>query len=154
MLGALATFWVDTGDATDRLTLNPHAIIGVPQVASNDNRNMIVHSDAEQFPYARTTLAVHLIRWLSLLMGVGTVYAVYRITLLLTRREAAALLAAAFTAFNPMFAFLSAAVNNDNLVMLLATLSVWQLLRIWQMSVMTRRVVLLGILVGLPVSRS
>jgi hypothetical protein len=149
MLAALATAWLDTGDSADRLRHNPHAIIGLPDYASNDNRNMIVHTPAEFFPYERTTLAVHFIRWLSMLMGIGTIFATYKIALRITGREATSLLAAALVAFNPMFAFLSAAVNNDNLVILLSTISLWQMLRIWQDGIKARRVLLLGVLVGL-----
>ncbi|MCA1554873.1 MAG: glycosyltransferase family 39 protein, partial [Chloroflexi bacterium] len=149
ILMALATFGIDTSDADERLTRNPHAIVGVPAHGTNDNRNMLVHSSAEAFPYTRTTLAVHVMRWLSLLMGAATVFAVHRLTWRIARREAAALFAAALVAFNPMFAFLSVAVNNDNLVILLCTVAAWQMLRVWQDGITTRRVLVLGALLGL-----
>ncbi|MCS7002467.1 MAG: hypothetical protein NZ518_06430, partial [Dehalococcoidia bacterium] len=73
-------------------------------------------------------LAVMVIRGLSLLMGATSVWLVYRLT-----REAVPdqppvwWLAAALVAFNPMFLFISAAVNNDNLITLTALASVWWL---------------------------
>jgi 4-amino-4-deoxy-L-arabinose transferase-like glycosyltransferase len=151
ILGAAASAWIDTGDVGERLRLNPHAIVGVPAYGSNDNRNMIVHSEVEQFPYQRTTLAVHLLRWLSLLMGAATVFATYRLALRVAGGTVVALLSAAIVGFNPMFLFLSAAVNNDNLVILLSTLSIWQMVRIWQDGAAARKLLLLGVLVGLAV---
>jgi 4-amino-4-deoxy-L-arabinose transferase-like glycosyltransferase len=149
MLMALATFWIDTRDFETRHVVNPHAIVGIPAHHSNDNRNMLVHTAAENFPYRGATLAVHLIRWLSMLMGAGTVYAVYRLASRIIQRDDVALLAAALVAFNPMFVFISAAVNNDNLITLLATLSLWQLTRIWQDGLTYRRVVVFSSLVGM-----
>ncbi|MBI5876673.1 MAG: glycosyltransferase family 39 protein [Chloroflexi bacterium] len=149
MLAALLTFWVDTGDAAERLTVNPHAIIGVPAYGSSDNRNMMVHTAAEAFPYSRTALAVHLIRWLSLAMATVTVWAVYRLARRIAPSEPVALLAAAFVAFNPMIGFLAGAVNNDNLVILLSTLALWQMVRLWQDGLTRRGVLLLGVVLGL-----
>mgnify|MGYP005870640771 FL=1 len=48
---------------------------------------------------------------------------------LFPRRPWLALLGAALAAFSPMFLFISGSVNNDNLVVTLATLSLWLLLR-------------------------
>lgn len=128
-LSALITSWIDTNDLPERLWRNPHATIGVP--LETDNKNMIMHTEAERFPYERTILAVHIIRLLSVLMGAGTVLLTY-----LIGREAfpnhpsIAIGAAILTAFNPMFLFISGAVNNDNLVILLASLSLWLMIRL------------------------
>ena len=78
-----------------------------------------------------TALAIHLIRFLSVLMGAGTVYLGYRLLLeIWPERWGLALAAAALTAFNPMFLFISGAVNNDNLAMLLCALGIWLLVRL------------------------
>ncbi|MBI1801874.1 MAG: phospholipid carrier-dependent glycosyltransferase, partial [Chloroflexi bacterium] len=151
LIGALATFWLDTRDFGERYRVNPHAILGIPEYASNDNRNMLVHTGAENFPYRGATLAVHVIRWLSILMGAATVYLTYRLALLITASEWTALLSALLVAFNPMFGFLSGAVNNDNLVILLATLALVQMTVLWQRELTRRRVALLGVTMGLAV---
>ncbi|HJW83181.1 MAG TPA: phospholipid carrier-dependent glycosyltransferase [Anaerolineae bacterium] len=114
--------WIDTSDMADRLRYNPHAQPGDPSVWAN--KNLIVHSVAEAFPWRGTTLAVHLIRLISVAMGALTV----ALTGLLVRTIAPARLdlargAMAIVAFNPMFLFVSATVNNDNLVNLLSTLA-------------------------------
>lgn len=121
-LGAAATFWIDTSDLPELRRLNPHADIGV--VVPDGNANMVVHSARrEAFPWSGAALAMHLVRFLSALMGFGTVALTFWLgRLLFSARPAIALAAAAFTAFNPMFLFISGVINNDNLSTLLASL--------------------------------
>ncbi len=147
-LGALATFWIDTDDLPKRLWRNPHATIGVP--LETDNKNMIIHTQAEKFPYKRTVLAVHTIRLLSVLMGAGTVLLTYLIGReTFPNHPPIAIGAAIFTAFNPMFLFISGAVNNDNLVTLLASLSLLLMARILRGKGSNRHIFLLAAVVGL-----
>src|SRR5690606_15829675 len=121
-LGALATFWIDTSDLLELRKLNPHADIGV--VVPDGNANMVMHSpEREGFPWSGAVLAMRIVRFLSVLMGLGTVYLTYRLGAeVFPTRPAIALGAAAFTAFNPMFLFISGVINNDNLSTLLASL--------------------------------
>jgi len=129
-LGALLTAWIDTSDMAQVRRLNPHVDNGV--VTPDGNINLVVHDPArESFPWRGTVLAVHLIRFMSVLMGAGTVYLTYRIALeVWPERKRLALAAAAITAFNPMFLFISGSVNNDNLAMLLCALALWMLMRV------------------------
>lgn len=148
LIAATATGWIDTSDFSERLVPNPHAKIGLPQ--AQDNKNLVVHTPDEGFPYRGTALAVHLIRFLSTLMGAGTV----ALTFLIVReiapeREHLALLAAAVTAFNPMFVFITASVNNDNLTILLCTLILWQTLRVLRYGATPGRAAAIGCAVGL-----
>jgi hypothetical protein len=126
---AVLTRWIDTRDLPDLLYLNPHANRGVP--GAHDNKNMIIHTDREDFPWRGTTLAVHLIRLLSVLLGAGTVFCTYRIALdLFPEQPAIANGAAAVNAFIPMFLFISASVNNDNLVIFLSALALLMMVRL------------------------
>jgi hypothetical protein len=132
-LSALATFWIDTDDAYEGhpplLWYNPHVDNGL--LTADGNTNLIVHSQQEAFPWHGTTLAVHLIRLLSVLMGAATVLLTYLITLeVFAGREDLALGAAAVNAFTPMFLFISGAVNNDNLVVPLCSLALLMIVRI------------------------
>ncbi len=122
LLGALATFWIDTSDMDDVRRINPHADIGA--IAPDRNLNMVLHdAEREAFPWSGTVLAVHLVRFLSVGMGLGTVLLTYLLAReLFPAQPALALAAAVFTGFNPMFAFISGAINNDNLSNLLASL--------------------------------
>jgi hypothetical protein len=86
------------------------------------------HTRAEAFPYRGTALAVHVMRLLSSLLACVTIVSTYGIARLVVPGQA--LLAAAIVALNPMFIFLSAAVNNDTLVIALSTLTLWWLIRL------------------------
>ncbi len=147
LIAAAATFWVDTGDFSERLVHNPHAKVGIP--LAPDNKNLVVHSPDERFPFRGTALAVHIIRFVSTLMGAGTV----ALTFLITREVAPShkylpLMTAATTAFNPMFLFISASVNNDNLIILLCTFALWRILLLLRRGATTRQVFQIGVVAG------
>src|SRR5260221_7721018 len=127
---------------------NPHAWIGVGN--ARINQNSFVHTPAENFPWHGLYLRFHLVRLFSILIGAGTVYAVYRTArLAVPQIPAVALVAMAFTAFNPMFVFLSASVNNDNLVILLSTVAIWLMLSMTQQGFTVRRMLLLAVVLAL-----
>ena len=183
-VSALATFWIDTRDLPERLWLNPHAKIGIPLLFGN--KNMVVHTGAESFPWHNTALAVHLLRFLSIFFSAITVALTYllaheigtpflasgarvasgakqsplcggdcfvaisAIAPTAPRNEKTiATLAAAIVAFNPMFIFISASVNNDNLATPLATLALLLMARLITRGATMPRFVVLGIVLGL-----
>ena len=126
-LGAALTFWVDMSDAELLLWKNPLGNKGTP--ASLGNKNVFIHTYREAGPWHGTTLALHLLRGMSLLMGAGTVIAVYALARQVFPDERwLAVAATATCAFTPQFLFISAAVNNDNAATLLCTLVLWQLI--------------------------
>jgi len=148
LMAAALTAWVPTGDFSAVYVPNPHAVVGEPLVVGN--KNMMVHTAREDWPWRGTTLAVHLIRLFSLGLGGVTVWLTYRIGRLACPADArVALLAAALTAFNPMFLFISASVNNDNLAAPLAAGAVLVLLRVMERGQRGRDGLWLGILLGL-----
>ncbi len=149
LLGALATFWIDTGDPSHLYTLNPYAWIG--RADAPDNRNRVVHSSAESFPYRGVALAVHLVRLLSLAMGAVTVGLTYLLGRELDPRSAwLARGAGLINALIPQFLFISGAVNNDNLVTLLSSLALLLTVRlVHRPSSSLRGDLLLGATVGL-----
>ena len=127
-LMAQATRLIDTSDMARVRWLNPHADVGI--LTTDGNRNLVVHSAAERWPWHGTVLAVRIIRFLSVLLAAGTVWCTYEIALaVLARDRWLAAGAAGFVAFTPMFLFISGSVNNDNLAMLLASLIVLLLVR-------------------------
>jgi hypothetical protein len=129
LLGALATFWEDAGDMPKLLWFNPHADIGVAK--ADGNVNLLIHTSEETFPYRGTSLGVHFLRFLSVLMGTGTVLMTYLIALeIFPQRQDLALGAAAINAFIPQFLFISGAVNNDNLVVPLCSLALLMTVKI------------------------
>ncbi|HEX7587597.1 MAG TPA: glycosyltransferase family 39 protein, partial [Anaerolineae bacterium] len=146
-VAAVTTFWIDTSDLTDRLWRNPEAKIGIP--LDFGNKNMVVHTSAEEFPWHNTALAVHLIRFLSILFSTFTVLFTYLLSLEIKTDRTLASVAAALVAFNPMFLFISASVNNDNLAVMLAALVLLLCARLITREPTTRRFSVLGFVLGL-----
>jgi hypothetical protein len=129
-LMAIATSWIDTSDMETVRHLNPHVDNGVAM--PDGNVNLVVHHPArEAFPWQGTILALHIIRFLSVLMGAGSVYLTFRIArIVFPLHPELALGAAAIHAFTPMFIFISGSVNNDNLAILLCNLALLMILKL------------------------
>ncbi len=126
-VGAALTFWIDTSDMEEIRWLNPHVDNGI--ITEDGNTNLAIH-DPDETPWQGTLLAVRIVRLASVLMSTGTVLLTYLIGKeVATNRPEIALGAAAVNAFLPMFLFISGAVNNDNLAVLLASLAVWMMIR-------------------------
>ncbi|MBK8986995.1 MAG: glycosyltransferase family 39 protein [Chloroflexi bacterium] len=151
LLMAAITAPIATDDLPDLHRKNEHAFIGNPNQVSN--KNLILHDPVrEAFPWQGSVLAIHLIRLASIALGVGTLLT----TAVLLRRlfsPTITLLGVALTAFNPMFLFISAAVNNDSLAALLGHVGLLLLLIVWQTAPAVRsgwwRYGLLGLVIGL-----
>lgn len=115
-----------------------------------DNKNVFLHGPWDAMPYQGTVLALHLIRVLSTLLGLVTVYAVYR----LARRAfdwspVTALGACAFVAFNPVFLLITSSVHNEALTMALGALLLWQCVELVRGGPSPRRELVIGLLLGL-----
>ncbi|MFQ6002045.1 MAG: glycosyltransferase family 39 protein, partial [Anaerolineae bacterium] len=148
IMGAVAISPLDTSDADQLWHFNPHAIIGTFRGVGN--RNWVAHTREEAFPYHGTVLAIHLVRFLSILMGAATVLITYFVALeIFPRRKGLAAGAALFVAFNPQFLFISGAVNNDNLAALLSSVVLLSILRILRKGASTPRLIYLGVALGL-----
>lgn len=155
-VGAALTFWVDTSDMEQVRRLNPHVDNGV--ITDDGNTNLVVH-DPSLSPWKGTLLAVHIVRLASVLMGLVTVFLTYRIAhKLWPGNPVVALGAAAINAFTPMFLFISGAVNNDNLAMMLASWSLYLMIALVKQKTVpassnidVRRWLGLGIVIGLAI---
>jgi hypothetical protein len=153
VLGALLTSWVPNENfeaVAERVNLYWAYRLERPGV---DNKSLYLHGSAlEGFPYRDVVLGVHLVRWLSLLMGAGTVLLVYETAReLFHRRPTLAVTAAALVALNPMFLFISASVHDDALANLMAAGVLYVTTRVLVRGPTTRRAVVLGVLVGLTI---
>ena len=129
-LAAAVTCWIDTSDMPAVRHLNRHVDNGI--ATPDGNINLVVHHPArEVFPWRGTVLAVHLIRLLSVLMGIAAIYLTYLIVQeVFPDRPELALGAAAAHGFTPMYVFISGSVNNDNLVVPLSSWALLMLLRL------------------------
>ncbi len=145
---ALVTSWIDTGTWQDVYWYNPHTTVGVP--LRPDNKNMTIHTDQETFPWQDYTLAVRLGRWVSISLEAVTVAVAYLIALQLFQGQRWLSVATmSLTAFTPMFIFISSAINNDNLVVMICTVTLWRLIRLAQGEPTWGQIAWLGIWVGL-----
>jgi 4-amino-4-deoxy-L-arabinose transferase-like glycosyltransferase len=138
----------DTADAREQVQLNPFAWIGSADAVVNINRSII--TEWEVWPWQGYALAGHLIRGLSMLFGLGTLLCVYGSARLVWPENGRfALLSTALIAFLPQFNFINSSISNDALITFLASAGIWQLLRVWQSGVTRRRLVALGVTIGL-----
>ncbi len=109
LLGAAATFWVDTREPFP-VSANPFRMWDPTQLGYN----FLLHTPTETFPWHGAVLATHVLRLLSAVIGLTALVAVYLSGLLLFEgRRDLALAAMALTAFIPQVVFSSATVNND-----------------------------------------
>lgn len=146
-LGALFTFWIDTRNAPDVYRENPNFVLRLG--GSGQEPNFLLHTSAEQFPWQGYALAAHLVRILSIVFGMVTVWGTYRLGKIVARREPIALGAAALVAFNPQFLYLSGMINNDSAVTAFLTLALVIMAGIVIEGATRRRAIWLGIWLGL-----
>jgi uncharacterized membrane protein len=127
ILGALATFWINTDDGLNP-TMNPYATTG----DGTGGVNFAVHRpEVEAFPYKDTVLAIHVTRLVSVLLSTVTVWTTYLIgRSLFPKREELALGAMAINAFWPQFLFIGSVVNNDIMVTVFSCLVLLFLIRL------------------------
>ncbi len=120
--------------------------------AHSEATNLFIHTRRERFPYRGTVLAVHILRLLSVAWGAGAVIGAYLVAReTLPAHPGLALTAAALTAFNPHFIFISSVVNNDAAVACLCTLVLWRSIRLAKPEIPCglKSALWLGLLLGL-----
>ena len=113
--------WLPHPPADDLATLNPFAKVGDP--LHPDNKNQVVHLvEEEGWPFPPRVRFVRVARFISTLMGMATLALIYWLgRIAFPRRQGMALGMMGLVAFTPQFLFLSASINNDNLVILLSS---------------------------------
>lgn len=148
MLGSLFVKPLDSSGAREQVWLNPHVRFGAADAVANVNRT--VHTPSEGWPWQGYVLAAHLLRGFSTIVGLGTLLFIHgSATLLWPEDLRKAHLATALVAFLPQFGFIHGTISNDSLIILLCSAAIWQLLRMWLAHVSKKRLLLLGITIGL-----
>lgn len=146
----MAAVWsaFDTSDFDQRYLPSPFTVFG--DTSGRGNRNLVIYKQPYPPDLAGSSLALYVIRLLSLGMGAVAVWAVYQSARVVMPGDAGlALLAGALVAFNPQFLFISASVSNDNLVNMLAALISWRMLLMLRDGFDTRRSLVLALLIAL-----
>ena len=117
---------VDQSDFEQVGHINPRANLGTPTYPGN--KNFMLYSAISR-PLTGTNLAVHIGRWFSLLLSLGTLWFTFSIArLAFPRSPTLALLVMVTVAAIPQFAFIGASVSNDPLVILVATATLYWML--------------------------
>ncbi len=152
VLGSLAVGWLDLQDGYPPKA-NPLFIWREPRLGMEPNA--AVHTMDELPPYQGAPLAVHILRFLSLLGCALAVWATWRLArLILPDRPWLAVASAGFTAFVPQFLFVGSTVGNDGLATGLGALTLLTLVEL-ALTVQAGgtpsrwRFVLLGLWIGL-----
>lgn len=126
---------------------NPHAAPG--DASRIANRNLALHGPWEAFPWRGSVLTLHIWRSVSALLAALTVLAtVQAIALLFPQRARLALGSGLLVAANPMFIFIGASINNDNLAHAMTALALWLLALRLRRGFSAWRVAGLGLVLG------
>ena len=130
-LGALVSAGIQTTQPIcNKPPINPFWAYRFEEVGT-DNKNQYLPNENEAFPWWGDTLAAHFIRFLNIVIGAVTVW----LTWLAGRtfypeRKSVAFGGAVLMAFNPMFLYMSGAINNDVLAAGCGALILWLCLRL------------------------
>ena len=118
-------------------------------MADAGRKNFYYHNNDEAFPFQNEQLAFHLARFVSLLMGAGTIWLTYWLgKTVAPNAQWVGLLSAAIVGWNPQFILIHTSVNNDALSSLMGVGLLAGMVT-WQRGTSRRQVVGLGILWGL-----
>lgn len=122
--GALLTAWLPRErPAPQVIERNPFWAWRIGEVGV-DNKAQFLHGPEQDFPWTGLWLRLHLLRFLSILIGLIAVWQAGELALLIwPQRYETALLATGFVAFLPQFVYLSSSVTNDVAVVALSALS-------------------------------
>ena len=119
---------IDQSDFDSLNRPNPHANMGDPLYPGNKNRMLY---SAQRLPWRGAYLALLVGRWVSLTLGILTVYLIYLTARLVWPADRALPLLASFLAASiPQFAFISAAVSNDSMIIVTSTAAIYWLARL------------------------
>ncbi|MCP4165602.1 MAG: DUF2142 domain-containing protein [Chloroflexi bacterium] len=146
LLAAVPMLAVNTVDAY-RPAVNPYATRGTGE----GGVNFVLHDDdVEGWPWQGTILALHLGRFISVLISTAGLYITYVLVRLLSLpAPSVALVAVGLQAFAPQYVFLSAVMTNDILLIVLETLFLYLCVRLVLEGPSPRGVLLLAFVSGL-----
>jgi 4-amino-4-deoxy-L-arabinose transferase-like glycosyltransferase len=149
ILCALLVAPFDTSDFPGFVRFNA-AHPAVNAGSESDASNVFIHTPYEAYPYRGSVWVVHLLRLCGILWGAGTIVGVYWVAQeIAPGHPVLALTAAAITAFNPHFIFISSVINNDIAAACLCTVVLGLCIRLTRTRPRYGTVVVLGLSLGL-----
>lgn len=127
---------IDQSDFAAIAVRNPRANIGDPLFPGN--KNFMLYS-AVAHPLRGANLALHIGRWVSLLLGLVTLWCTYATAqLAFARNSRFPLIIMLWVAAIPQFAFISASCSNDSLIIATAAATLYWLARLLVKSTTTK----------------
>ncbi len=114
-----------------------------------DNKNWLIHTSQEAWPWRGAALSIHVTRLASLLFGLLTVTATWGLGYETFGDRRGARVAAMLVAFHPQFVFMCSVISNDSAAAALSTAALWAVARLARRGLSLRRAVACGLLVGL-----
>ena len=138
----------DTSDWPALIRRNP-VFPYIAEETQNDNKNVLLH-DEPGISFDKTARAVYLARLIALAFGALSVAVTHQLGReTFPTRPGIALIAAAFVAFLPQFAFISTAISNDSAAVATCGLALWATARVMRRGPTPRRAVGLGLALAL-----
>ncbi|HOU13292.1 MAG TPA: glycosyltransferase family 39 protein [Anaerolineae bacterium] len=114
-----------------------------------DNKNMLIHTAQEAWPWRGAALSIHVTRLASLLFGLLTVLATWGLGYETFGNRRGARVAALLVAFHPQFVFMCSVISNDSAAAALSTATLWAVARTLRRGLTLRRAVACSALAGL-----
>ncbi len=115
---------------------------------SPDNKNMLIHTMAEGWPWTGAVAALHAARMTSLFFGIWTLAALWYLSLEVFHNRHSALICVALVAFHPQFVFISGIVSNDSAAAALCTTALWAIARAARRKLGIWEIIICGISTG------
>jgi hypothetical protein len=144
--------FANADDVQGYVNANPYMTAYDVTGVGNDNHTRYLHGQERYAPFSGLSLAVHVGRLVSVLLGALTLLGVYGAARAVApAHPAIALLATALTACQPVFLFLNSAITNDSAVICFTTLTLWMILRILREGPTPKLSMLGGLCAGLTV---
>lgn len=126
-LVAPLTAWLPYGDEENLGFSNPVENNPDWELGNPERGRVLLQPKAARWLWHGEALGWHMVRFVSLLLGLLTIWATYQLAALVFPNEAwTPLLAASLVAFLPSFVGLSAVVTNDALLSVLSALFLWR----------------------------
>jgi hypothetical protein len=135
-------------DLSDLLWGNPGFSYQAPGTTP-DNKNMLIHTVQEAWPWRGAVLSIHVTRLASLIFGLLTVLATWGLGYETFGNHQSARVATMLVAFHPQFVFMCSVISNDSAAAAISTATLWAVAHVLRRGLTLRRAVVCGALVGL-----
>jgi hypothetical protein len=116
-----------------------------------DNKNMLIHTAREHWPWHGAVATIHVARLTSLIFGLWTLIAAWYLGIEVFHNRKSALILASLIAFHPQFVFISSVVSNDSATAALCTTALWSIVHAIRKQLTLSSIIWSGISIGLAI---